>query len=182
MHHAQKARLAVIGALAAILLTGCAANADAPSQPATASTAAAGPQTQPEARRVHTQKVIDPVTVVVTPIDESDSLYGSDFTVHVDNITTPEKGACGYDDALTLAKHTLEGEGFVLKYDTVEDGRYIDGDDHYGRLDSLRRSYGQTMVSAGMATVPATSSLSRAQDDAKAAGTGLWASCPSFGE
>jgi hypothetical protein len=188
MKLAQKASLAALSGIVVVMLAGCVSGPSEGSQAAADSgTTSAAPttQTQPEQRRVRALKVIDPVTIIMTPADKTDTLYGKDFTVHVNDILTPAKGQCGYDQALALANSTLIGTGWVLQYGTVTDGVYIDSDgDHHGYLDSNRLPYGKVMLNAGMAYVPDNEKAqfnAGAQQDAKAAGTGLWTSCPGFG-
>lgn len=207
MNFAQKTSAVLVTGLVAILLAGCAGGAGASNNASTTGAAAAaagattpvtdaskirplGPSGTSGQRMVKAVKVIDAQTVEVTPDVKGDSLYGKDFIVHVTDIATPAKGACGYDQALALAKATITpGSVWFLMYDGPSaSGDYIDSHgDHYGHLDArtISGSYGTTMVSNGMADVPGGNPKNQNYDAltaAKAAKTGLWASCPGFGQ
>lgn len=180
----KTAYAAVVAGLVAALLAGCSGTADKPSN-GVASSSAAVVNSKPDTRQVRALEVIDPLTVVVTPVAVSDKLYGTNFTVHIDEIVTPSKGECGYDQAFALAKSTLPGHVWFLKYDHVTDGVYIDGNgDHHGELDSRGTPYDLTMIGDGMAHLPkgdASPTLTGPEQDAKTAGRGLWTSCDGFG-
>jgi hypothetical protein len=184
MNIITKARSAAIVILATALLAGCAAG-PATSTDAAPETSAPTAQTKPEQRQVTGVEVLDPTTIVVTPFKDTDELFGEEFTVHINDFLTPAEGECGYDEALALADATVVDGVWFLMYTAAHDGVWIDDEgDHYGYLDSRGLSYGQTMVSAGMAYVPTdveNSPLVNVQNDARDAGTGLWASCPGFG-
>lgn len=191
MNFAQKTHAAALVVLAVILLAGCTA---APSADANATGNGAPPSasagqgstptpTVPDQRLVRTVKVIDPVTVIMTPFNKTDSLYGKDFTVHINDIVAPAKGECGYDQSLAFAKKTLPGVAWSLEYDTVTNGVYIKGGNHYGWLGATV-PYGLKMIVAGMAhltTNPKAQFFSSQAAQAKAGSVGLWGSCPGFG-
>lgn len=175
---ARKARLAAVGALAAIILTGC-ANAPADTaEPSAATTAEV--QTKPDDRRVTIVEVIDPVTLVVTPSKTDDALYGEEFTMHVTDIEAPAAGDCGFEEAVRYAEEALVGPR-TLAYARVEP--WIDDDgDHYGII-SASLPYAQAMIVAGMATPTEAwrASYETNQLLAQEDGRGLWALCPDFG-
>jgi len=187
MKISQKARAATIGVIATILLAGCAAGpSSTPDSSENAPTEAPVSQTKPEPRNVRAVEVIDPMTVVVTPLDESDELFGTEFSVHVQDFVAPSEGDCGYEEALAVAKDAAVGPIWSLTYpDAVDDNVWIASDgDHFGWLNSNGNTYGQELVVAGMAFEPAgadPSYLANPQREAQNAGTGLWTSCPDFG-
>jgi hypothetical protein len=188
MNIAPKARVAIIAALATALLTGCStADAGVTADPAPEATAEQA-QTQPEDRWVTVVTVVDPTTVVVTPVDNDDSLYGTNFTVQLNDVTTVSKGECGYEETLARATHTLTEQPWSLDYDSVEDDVWIDAaGKHHGYFNSIGALYGQIMAHDGFAYLTATQAdgyLGSRQEEvqkAQDAGRGLWASCPGFG-
>ena len=188
MKIAQKAHAAIIGGLAVILLAGCVpiASSTAASGAAQtpASTSVSTKQKEPAPQFVQAVKVTDPDTIVVALV-HSNGTFGRTFVLHENTIVAPAKGDCGYDKALAFAEQTLVGNRWWGKYDTVTNGIYVDSHGaHYGYLASTNSSYGQIMVTAGMAVTPTndgTSHLSGFQQTAKSNKTGLWAICPSFG-
>lgn len=186
MLRVQKVRAAAIGLLAAVLLAGCAAGSEA--DPATSGMPTGDtqkPQTRPDQRPVRGVDVIDPVTVVVTPTDEGDDLFGEKIIVHVNDITAPAEGECGYDDAVATAAETAVDANWSIDYSSVTDGVYIDDKgEHHGVLNARVVTFSQTMVTEGMALARAgevDSYLSNYQEKAQGASAGLWASCPGFG-
>jgi len=177
--------LTLVG-LATILLAGCAAGpSSTPDSSESAPTKAPQSQTKPEPRNVRAVEVIDPMTVVVTPLDESDELFGTEFSVHVQDFVAPSEGDCGYEEALAVAEDSAVGAIYSLTYRPVDDNVWINSDgDHFGWLNSNGNTYGQKLVMAGMAFVPAGAEptyLFNPQREAQNAGTGLWGSCPDFG-
>jgi len=185
MLRVQKVRAAAIGLLAAVLLAGCSAGPEVETTPGQDPAGTPETQTQPEQRQVRGVDVIDPLTVVVTPTEEDDELFGEELVVHVNDIVAPEEGECGFEEAMALSATTIIDAHWFLDYSSVTDGIYIDDQgDHHGFLNSRSTPYGQTMVAAGMAYVPAgaeDSYLASHESDSKAAGTGLWTTCPDFG-
>ena len=187
MKIAQKARAAVIGGLAVILLSGCVATSSPSSSaaPKPSSTSASAKQKEPAADQfVQALEVIDPETIVVAPIGKTYKL-GKKFVMHDNTIVTPSKGDCGYDESLAFAKKTLVGQDWDFKPDSVTNGIYVDSRGvHYGWLSSTAGPYGEVMITAGMAvnaTNDGTDIWAPYQTDAKATNTGLWATCPGFG-
>jgi uncharacterized protein YceK len=174
--------------LATTLLAGCSAVAPttgASGDGATQVPATAIAQTEPDQRRVTVIKVIDPTTLVVTPLDPDDSLYKKRFTAHLNNFLTPTKGECGYDEALTFTKNTLVNTVWILDYSSVKDGVWIDvKGEHHGFLNTIAvATYGDRVLSAGFAYVAPDGANYMLDDQKKArdAQVGLWATCPGFG-
>ena len=92
------------------------------------------------------------MTIVVTPFDRTDSLFGKKFTLHVNDFITPTKGKCGFNDALALARKTTAVGPWFFIYSSVNSGARIDArGDHRGSLTALSRGHGLTMVVAGVA-------------------------------
>lgn len=185
MNIAHKTRAVALGAVAIALLAGCSsspAEAPAATNGATPDTA----QVMPETREVRAVEVLDPVTMVVTPVRESDSLYGEEFTVHIDDLEAPEEGDCGYDEASAAAASTIGQMPWFLRYDGAAKTVYVDdAGEHHGSLrQRAGASYPETMVAEGYGR-PAEGEQSElvdsAEHDAKAANAGLWATCPDFG-
>ena len=185
MNIAHKTRAIALGAVAIALLAGCSsspAEAPAATNGATPDTA----QVMPETREVRAVEVLDPVTMVVTPVCESDSLYGEEFTVHIDNLDAPEDGDCGFDEASAAAVSAIGDSPWFLRYDGEETNIHIDDDgDHYGQLRKRTgSSYHEAMIAEGYGhriEGNELESLTVAEDEAKAADAGLWATCPDFG-
>jgi len=185
MNIAHKTRAIALGAVAIALLAGCSSSpTDAP-----AATNDATPdvtQVMPETREVRAVEVLDPVTIVVTPVRESDSLYGEEFTVHIDDLDAPEDGDCGFDEASAAAVSAIGDSPWFLRYDGVTKTVYVDdAGEHHGSLrQRAGASYPETMVADGYGR-PAEGEESElfdsAERDAKAANAGLWATCPDFG-
>lgn len=183
MNIAPKARVAIIAALATVLLAGCSAAEPSTNDAATTAPSTPVVQTQPEARMVDVVKIVDPTTIVVTPVTKDDALYGTKFTVHLVDFSTAKKGQCGYAETLALTETTLIGRTWGLVYESTTDDVWIDAKgDHYGYLDSRGPSYNDTMTVNGFAYAKTGEQLSNPQEDAKQAGKGLWAACPDFGK
>lgn len=185
MFRVQKVRAAAIGLLAAVLLAGCSAGPEAETTPGQDPADTPKTQTQPEQRQVRGVEVIDPLTVVVTPTEEDDEFFGEELVVHINDIAAPVEGECGFDEAIALSNAAIVDAHWFLDYSSVEDGIYIDDQgEHHGFLNSRGATYGQTMVTAGMAYVPSDvedSYLASYESDPKAASAGLWATCSDFG-
>ena len=110
------------------------------------------PLSEPDQRPVEVVSVIDPLTLVVTPTRDSDELYGTEFTVHINDIVAPASTECGYEETLTFAQELVPEWGWSLQYGTVTDDIWIDENgEHYGFLSSNRLTYGQNLVRAGLA-------------------------------
>lgn len=179
---ARKARLAAVGVLAAIILTGCTSAPDAAPESSSAEPTMET-QVQPEDRQVETVEFIDPVTVVVTPTESDDPLFGEEFTLHIVDLQTPSEGECGYDTARSYAEEASSGK-WTVRYETEPEGVWIDADgEHYGYLGSASVPYAMRMIGEGMALPSAAyattyeSSKVAAQERA----AGLWSECPDFG-
>jgi hypothetical protein len=174
--------------LATTLLAGCSAAAPttgASGDGATQTPTSAVAQTEPAQRKVTVDKVIDPTTIVVTPLRDTDLLYGTKFTVHLTGFLTPAKGECGYEDSLAFTKTRL-AEGFwVLDYSAVKDGVYVDvNGEHHGILGRVGSyNYVAEILGLGLAYLApeGPSYLMSDQQAASDAKTGLWATCPGFG-
>lgn len=185
MNVAHKTRAIALGAVAIALLAGCSSSpAEAPAAANDATPDVA--QVMPETREVRAVQVLDPVTIVVTPVRESDSLYGEEFTVHIDNFESPKDGDCGLEEASSAAVSAVGESPWFLRYDGVETDTYIDGEGHdYGQLHKRTSArYNAAMISTGYGHPiegNTLESLNVAEDEAKAANAGLWATCPDFG-
>lgn len=178
-----------VAGLAIAALAGCSSTSTPRAESSTTKTPADGSavvRTEPEQRQVTIVKLVDPSTVIATPVKSSDDLYGDRFVVHIDQITTPASNACGYDQALEFAKsHIDAGTTWSLQYPTLPSSVYIDAKgEHHGSLRNMSGGYDESAVTAGVATTNANTSqtfLQTEQDDAKANKTGLWGTCPDFG-
>ncbi|WP_311245322.1 MULTISPECIES: hypothetical protein [unclassified Microbacterium] len=183
MFLARKARLVAVGVLAALILTGCTSAPSEPAAPSSEPSEAA--QTRPENRSVTVVEVTDLSTLVVTPSEESDELFGEEFTVHLSDIEGPAEGECGFDEAVAHAEENLFGGPRKIMYESEPaGGEWIDAaGDHYGFLGGAGLPYAQRMIVDGMAlTTDAWSgSYEGNQSTAQANNTGLWAQCPDFG-
>lgn len=184
----QKLRAATVGLLAIALLAGCSAKVDTPrsgtpepSEPAVTSFTP-DPDAYEEVRGV---KLIDPLNVVVTPIDEDHEAFGEEILVRSKRIVVPAEGECGYEQTLASARELIEGETWVIDYTTVKDGVYFDTDG--ALLASLAfgaTGYEHALVRDGMAAVTdeaQSGRLGSVMETAKGSGVGLWATCPDFG-
>lgn len=172
-------------ALTGILLTGCAtADTGTTADPAPSATAE---QAMPEQRQVEAVEVIDPVTIVVTPLKDTDSLYGAEFTVHLTDLIAPVKGECGYAEALAYAEDTAVGNVYFLRYSPDDKGAWIDAaGDHYGSFGNRGEGYASGVVRDGFALDgpdgTTTDGLASTEFDAKNSQVGLWVTCPEFGK
>lgn len=181
----RKTRLAIVGVAAALILSGCSTAPSASSEPSDAPPTSREVQTMPDDRQVTVVEVLDPVTMIVTPVKADDELYGEEFIVHESTMLAPLEGECGYDEALTHAKESLlEGSRFVTYPREPAGGEWIDADgEHYAYIQGSDMPYAQRMIIDGMAvpTEAWTLSFERSQHAAQTSGTGLWAICPDFG-
>lgn len=187
MNIAQKARVATIAVLATVLLAGCATAEAVPD--ATPSPSATTDASQPEngedsfAKATKTAQmsvqvidVIDPRTFTVGPTDYDREKSGFSGTVTVtipeeSPLVTPAEGECGYDESLAFAQ----------QYFAEKPGdAFLDA----GSLGS--EMYPIESINAGFAYVAAdpndNSDYAQSSRDAQLTGTGLWATCPGFGE
>lgn len=185
MNIAHKTRAITLGAVAIALLAGCSSS---PAETPAATTGATPDvaQVMPETREVRAVQVLDPVTIVVTPVRESDSLYGEEFTVHIDDLEAPEDGDCGFDEASAAAVSTIGELPWFLRYDGVAKTVYVDdAGEHHGSLQQRANAgYVQTMITEGFGR-PIESNdrelLATAASGAQSSNAGLWAMCPDFG-
>jgi len=185
MNIAHKTRAIALGAVAIALLAGCSsspAEAPAATNGATPDTA----QVMPETREVRAVEVLDPVTMVVTPVRESDSLYGEEFTVHIDDLEAPEDGDCGFDEASAAAVSAIGDSPWFLRYDGATKTVYVDdAGEHHGSLrQRTTAGYNETMIADGYGHPIESNdreSLATAASAAQSSNAGLWASCPDFG-
>ena len=196
MNRARTIKTAITTTIAITLLVGCSSaqpstpNSDLVGATSTStspspSPTATIPLSEPGQRPVEVVSVIDPLTLVVTPTRDSDELYGTEFTVHINDIVAPASTECGYEETLTFAQELVPEWGWSLQYGTVTDDIWIDENgEHYGFLSSNRLTYGQNLVRAGLAHLPKddeSSYMDNLQREAQAAGVGHWTTCPGFG-
>jgi hypothetical protein len=126
------------------------------------------------------------VTIIVTPVRVSDSLYGEELTVHIDDLVAPEDGDCGFNEGSAAAVSTIGDSPWFLRYDGATKTVYVDdAGEHYG---SLRKragaGYPETMVVAGYGRPIASNDhelLDTAASEAQSSNARLWATCPDFG-
>ena len=181
---AHKARAAALGAVAIALLAGCSSSpAEAPA--ATNGAAVDIAQMMPEPRTVRAVEVLDPDTIVVAPTKDSDELFGTEFTVHVDNLDAPEDGECGFEEATAAATSVIRDGKWFLRYDGVDKTVHVDAnDEHHGSITSLTVDYNSAMISSGYGHPIEGNEYSSLDDDdahAEASNVGLWAACADFG-
>lgn len=187
MKFSRNARVAVITALAALLLTGCATAQTSPqSTPAdngtpVPTTSVEQPQTEPTldgqaAFEAAANKVGNGVSVTITevidletflvepsPVEQELNGYTGTLTVKINTfpgIVTPTPGACGYDEAIA----------FLTQYIT-ETSPTTGVDSGILRIDG----YVPTMLNGGFAYTTDANSTGKV-----APYMGAWADCPEF--
>lgn len=188
MLSARLATAAAVAGLTAALLAGCssAKHSDAAATPTAGGGAASvAVHTEPDYRQIQVVKFLSPTEVEVTPVSSSDSLYGKDFTLRMDAITTPAQDTCGHEESVAFAQKLAGPEAYwTVDYSSVQDDVYVDDEGvHHGLLTSNRGDYAEQMLDAGMARLTGSAPfdyLATAQDEAKASKTGLWGTCPDF--
>ncbi len=167
-----RACVAIAAVGAAVALAGCGGGRSAP--PSGASPAAAGP------------------LFLITKVTDGDTVHviyaGHDERVRLIGINTPEvdwyggRAECFGAEAGTYTRRRLDGRTVRLAFDS---DRY----DRYGRLLAYvylgRELFNLTLAEDGYARAdpvpPDTriaATFARAEDEARAAGRGLWSACP----
>lgn len=183
MNFGPKARVAIVVALAAVLLTGC-STAEPSTTAAPAPSATAEQKTPSSEKRdfaeqvakgelgVTVIKVLNPRSFVVGPntFEQKQNGLSGEITVQIradSDLVTPAQGACGYDESLAFATQYFTANpenAYVRSGDFASDEYYRD------------------IVRAGFAYIPNNGgALANAQADAEINQAGLWATCPGYG-
>jgi hypothetical protein len=189
MNVMKKARVAAITVIATVLLAGCAtaessdpADANAPSDSSSSSSTykpalegdpligeSFSDRLDGEDVGVEILEVTSPGEFIVGPDTYERDMYdisGDGKATLRKSIVTPEKGDCGYDEALS----------FVEAYFAD------DAEASVGKGVLYAPAFEQSLLRAGFAYMPTVdSSLENAQSEAENAKAGLWGSCDDFG-
>lgn len=177
-------RVAILAALAAVLLTGCgSAGTSEPNESApTQSTPTRIPVSEgdPGFEESLSERMKDEVGVEILEVQsprvfligpdawEKDyyDLSGEETVELRDDMVTPEKGECGYDEALSFARDYFAADA--------------EADVSGGVL--YAPAFDEDYIRAGFAYIPdVTTSLRHAQEEAQYDKNGLWGTCDSFG-
>lgn len=195
---------AALVAIGGVLLTGC-GSSDSSSNQADSTPAdigvspAASQNMDPDMRNVSMLRVIDGNTLVVTPVEESDPRFGQEITMDLVNTKAPSEGECGFEESkehLTKQFKSNFGKGeitdasreFAMDYTTADDSVPTSEDGH--QIANIQWRSGDVryeMLNTGMATYVdggsgSNHNLQAGAEQAKAAGKGLWSTCPGFGK
>lgn len=182
----------VAGSLVALSACG---GPNPPAEPGAETTPSVDPIPASGDRDVRVLEVLSGATVVVTPSEESDQLFGKDFTVRVLSVTAPEKGECGFEKSKTFAEEWFSpanGEpdaGGVFSLGYPDESSSVppinEEGEHRGHMSNSGGSY-TVSIREGY-TVPNDEngeavSYQGGADDAKKGKKGVYAECPDFGE
>lgn len=149
------------------------------------SASAVGPYEMPLITgQVVVTSVVDPLTFVVTPVNEVDPLYSAEVTVQMSGLVAPAPDACGYDEAMSFVESTLLDQSFSFLYEENHDAVWIDEDGGHQAQLLANGSWGALdMACAGMLTFENAGASSIAleyQTEAQESGAGLWSLCAGF--
>lgn len=184
MRH-SRLRPALVGlAASTLLMTGCSTE-PGPAETSNPPPTAVVGQDQPD-RWVEILRVVSGDTAVVSPIDESDPLFGTEITVSVPYVQAPEPDQCGGQAAIDVATdHFGEGVDFHLNYPD-EGIEHVDADGVHTAIFETRSISDLRMAlvstGTGWAEADAPNYLAMESAQSQRSNKGSWAACPDFGQ